>query len=474
MQNSKLVKNLKLLDKASLNEFGKFIDSPYFLERSQLPVLFGRLLSYSPNYAIDKKTLFTEAFPGKKFSDQLMRKYTSELNKMFEKYLAISGFQNDEYAFALGVAGGMSRFNDYAEVEKRTSSIVKKLRNEKVTDEEHYFYLYKFETLHDIAADAVPASSPPERGEQTIDTFTGYSAIMILKYYAKLLNNRKYIRMKASNKLLDDMVRVFHENGKIDSPLARVYYYIIRSIQESDNTEFYFKLKTLIYKSEDQIKQDDLRGFYIFLHNYCYEKADYGNKEFIKERYEIMQQFLNKGYCFDNRIMKPEFFSSMILNALSLHKIKQAEEFYHKYADSLPMDNRISLLNFALANIYLQKKQFDKAIELLGKIKYNDLFDNIRTRTLYMMIYFESRMFELLIYQADSFRHYLKNSKQVTPYVSSRSLNFISQILQLTRCSKGDSSEIRVKGFENKPVMNRSWLIEKIRELEEAQQNAKK
>lgn len=37
---------------------------------------------------------------------------------MFEKYLAISGFQNDEYALALGVAGGMSRFNDYAEVEK--------------------------------------------------------------------------------------------------------------------------------------------------------------------------------------------------------------------------------------------------------------------------------------------------------------------------------------------------------------------
>jgi len=83
-------------------------------------------------------------------------------------------------------------------------------------------------------------------------------------------------------------------------------------------------------------------------------------------------------------------------------------------------------------------------------------------------------MFELLIYQADSFRHYLKNSKQVTPYVSSRSLNFISQILQLTRCIKGDTNEIRVKGFENKPVMNRSWLIEKIRELEEAQQNAKK
>ena len=65
MHTSKLVKNLKLLNKAELNDFGKFINSPYFIERSQLPVLFSKLQSYSPNYLVSKKVLFTEAFPGK-------------------------------------------------------------------------------------------------------------------------------------------------------------------------------------------------------------------------------------------------------------------------------------------------------------------------------------------------------------------------------------------------------------------------
>jgi hypothetical protein len=468
MQTSKLVKNLKFLNKAALSDFGKFINSPYFVERSQLPVLYSRLIKYSPHYSVSKEALFQEAFPWKAYSDQLMRKYISELNKMFEKYLAISAFQKDEYAFTLGIAREKSRLNSHEEVEKITALTIQKLRNEMMTDEDHYFYLYKFETLNDISGGSVPPFSRGESGEQTISTFTDYSAIMILKYYSKLLNNRKYIRMKASVKILDDMIRVFYENGKIESPLATIYYYIIQSLLESGNAEFYFKLKSLIYKNEQRINKDELRGFYIFLHNYCYEKADYGNREFIKERFEIMQQFLQKGYCFENQIMKSEFFSSMILNALSLNKIKPAEEFYNNYSETLPKENRTSLLNFTMANILMHKKQFGKAVELLGKIKYNDIFDNIRTRTLYMMIYFESRMFEPLIYQADAFRHFLKNSNQVTPYVRSRSLHFISQILQIVKFIKGDSGELRIKGFETKAVMNRPWLLEKIKELEQS------
>ena len=467
MQKTKLIRNLKLLNKTALDDFGKFINSPYFIERSQLPVLFSKLQSYSPGYMVSKENLFIEAFPGRKYSDPLMRKYISELNKKFEKYLAISAFQKDEYEFSLSLAKEEYRLNNYEEVEKITASAIRKLHNETISDEDHFFYLYKFESLLDVSAGSVPSFSRGESGEQAISTFTDYSAIMILKYYSKLLNNRKYIRMKASVKILDDMIRVFYENGKIEGPLATIYYYIIQSLLESNNTEFYFKLKSLIYRSEQRINKDELRGFYIFLHNYCYEKADYGNREFIKERFEIMQQFLSKGYCFDKQVMKPEFFSSMILNALSLKKIKQAEEFYNNYTETLPKENRISLLNFAMSNILMHKKQFGKAIELLGRIKYNDIFDNIRTRTLYIMIYFESRMFEPLKYQADTFRHFLKNSKHVTPYVNSRSLNFINQILLIVKYIKGDTRQLRIKGFETKAVMNRTWLLEKIEELEQ-------
>lgn len=467
MQKTKLIRNLKLLNKTALDDFGKFINSPYFIERSQLPVLFSRLQRYSPGYMVSKENLFIEAFPGRKYSDPLMRKYISELNKKFEKYLAISAFQKDEYEFSLSLAKEEYKLNNYEEVEKITASAIRKLHNETISDEDHFFYLYKFESLLDVSAGSVPSFSRGESGEQAISTFTDYSAIMILKYYSKLLNNRKYIRMKASVKILDDMIRVFYENGKIEGPLATIYYYIIQSLLESNNTEFYFKLKSLIYRSEQRINKDELRGFYIFLHNYCYEKADYGNREFIKERFEIMQQFLSKGYCFDKQVMKPEFFSSMILNALSLKKIKPAEEFYNNYSETLPKENRISLLNFAMSNILMHKKQFGKAIELLGRIKYNDIFDNIRTRTLYIMIYFESRMFEPLKYQADTFRHFLKNSKHVTPYVNSRSLNFINQMLLIVKYIKGDTRQLRIKGFETKAVMNRTWLLEKIEELEQ-------
>ena len=467
MQNTKLAGNLMLLDSKGLSNFGKFINSPYFIERKQIPLLFKHLKNYAPSYSVSKEKLYSEVFPGKKYNDQLMRKYISETNRIFERFAAIRSFERDKYAYELCRAGEKSRLNLYEEVKKTSAALIRNLKDQQVPGEEQYYYLYKFGVLHDEAASFSMNSSGRMFAEQTISGFIDYSAIMTLKYYSRLLNNRKYVNIDSTDKkLLDELVNIYYMNGKVNNPLVKIYYNIIRSIIDKENTGYYYSLKSLLYKNEHYIHGSDLRGFYIYLHNYCYEKADHGNMEFVKERNEIMLKFLNNGYCFEKGIMKPEFFSSMILNTLTLHKLKYAEEFYHKYSSSLPEENRISLLNFTMANITMRKKQYSKALGLLGKIKYNDVFDNIRTRTLYIMIYFESAMYEPLKYQTDSFRHFLKNSKNITSYINTRCLNFLKEIRKMVQYKEKGLQTGYSNDLEGKIVMNRSWLMEKIKEID--------
>lgn len=471
MQNTKLVYGLKQLNPREVVKFEKFINSPFFAERSQLPLIFGHLKKYAGEYNISRSELFAEAFEGKPFNDQLMRKYISELNRMLDKFLTVSSFLDDHWAFTARLAEVKIRSNRIDELKKLTSAALSELENSPVLNEDHFNNICIFEGYQDLVEDAASGVPTGSFGLKAINSFADYSAVRVLKFYSKHLNNRKYIRGETGFKLLDDLVKLFHESGRINNPLARIYYNILQLQLDANEIDHYFSLKDLLFKNENILDKDELRGFFIFMHNYCYEKADTGNLDFVKERYDIMKQFLVKGYCFVNGVMKGEFFSSMILSALMLGKIGQAEDFYIKYKETVPSSNRLSLLNFTMANILLHKKEYNKAIDLLGKIEYNDHFDNIRTRTLYIMIYFELNMFDVLKYQADTFRRYLNNNSSITPYIRNRGNNFLRQTLQIVKYRKKLVKEILIPGFESKAVMNRPWLLKKIEEAKKISNN---
>jgi hypothetical protein len=115
MINAKFIKNLALLDIKQLDEFEKFLVSPYFLRRKNLPALFTILKKNYPNYKVSKQVVYAEAFPGKKYNDVLMRKYLSELNNMLNDYLAVSGFQKDKMTYGSKLIDRLIDLKNYDE-----------------------------------------------------------------------------------------------------------------------------------------------------------------------------------------------------------------------------------------------------------------------------------------------------------------------------------------------------------------------
>jgi len=464
MRTTRFITNLRKLDARGLNRFSKFINSPYFLERKHLPVIYNGLKKFLPACDISRRDLFKVSFPGRVYKDQLMRKYISELNRMLDRYNAVSSFEGDVWMYSGKLASLMKRSGRYDELAKLSESALIKLGTTKAKDEEFYRNKYIFESYHDLAMNYSMKQRAGLKGESAISGFMDYTAIMILKFCSKYLNNSKIFRPNPDIEALVKIVNNYYEAGKINNPASLAYYYSIRLQLNHEEKEYYFLLKKLLVKNEKSLSAEDMMGMYVFLHNYCYERVDRGEMLFVKERYEVMLQFLLKGYCFSNDLMKPEFFSSMILIALTFHKVKQASEFFEMYKERLPSKNRESLLNFCMSNILLYKKKYEEALSLLGKIKFNDYFDNIRTRTLYIMIFFENGNHRTLGYQADSFRHFLNNHKKISLFVKERTLNFLKQVLQLVKYKEGKAKNFCIKGFEKSSVMNRPWLLQKIEE----------
>src|SRR5260221_3404877 len=98
MESTKVVRLLKTLSKAEMDELEKFIASPYFSRRRDCMPLFKSLRSFYPEFGekASGKAVYEKAYPGKKYGDarsiSMLSTLTSELYNLgieFPRYLEL-------------------------------------------------------------------------------------------------------------------------------------------------------------------------------------------------------------------------------------------------------------------------------------------------------------------------------------------------------------------------------------------------
>ena len=469
MLSTKLIKNLKLLNKQSLNQFEKFVDSPYFLKRKQVSALFKEIKSNAPIYEVDKREVFSKAFPGKPYNDMLMRKYISELHRMLEEYRAISSFRKDFLRYTDRLTEDYILLKNYDEAEKLSSFAINRLESKKLRNENYYYNKFIFEKHLKTISNKRTNLNPDSDWKPAMDSFVNYSAIMLLKFYTILLNDIIFRRAKSdiSFELLDELVKVFEHNVIAGNPVAAIQYNIVLSYLEPENVKHYYAIKNLLFEYEGLMEEDEVDAIYTHLHNYSYIKVDNGNMNFLNERFEISSKVLSRGYSVKDGII-PDMFISITINALMLDKFEWTEEFIKKYKNFLLTDNKQAVINFTYAIFFMFTKDFDKALGYLSRVKFSAYYDKLKIKWLNLMIYYEGGMYESAFSLADSFRHFILKYKSITPYVKERTGNFIKQVLQLIKYRLNEADKAEIKEFQTKAVMHRPWLVQKIEEAKAA------
>ena len=148
MLTGKFINNLKLLDNQQLNNLERFINSPFFLKRKNLPALFTAIRKYYPEFYVSKSTVFSEAFPGKEYNDVLMRKYISELGNMLNDFLAVDSFRNDRRAYSGKLIDKLIELKNYDEAEKTAAETIAELEKSSLRNEKYYYNKYTSRESH--------------------------------------------------------------------------------------------------------------------------------------------------------------------------------------------------------------------------------------------------------------------------------------------------------------------------------------
>ncbi|MEO8209396.1 MAG: hypothetical protein ABI840_02460, partial [bacterium] len=96
MKNLKFTELLRALDKSEFREFGKFIISPYHNNRSEVVRFFDALKNFYPKFNsiyFTEAEIFKKVYPGKKYSDVMMRKLFSLTTNLLMDFFAVTSFK---------------------------------------------------------------------------------------------------------------------------------------------------------------------------------------------------------------------------------------------------------------------------------------------------------------------------------------------------------------------------------------------
>ena len=467
MENSKFIKNLKHLDIKQLEEFEKFLNSPYFLKRKTLPVLFSKMKQCYPEFNKSKREIYSLAYPGKPYNDVLLRKYISEMNNMLLEYLAVSSFKEDKMTYRSKLIDRLIETKNYYEAEKAAGEALAELEKNPHRNEKYYYNKYIFESYSKTISNLQTNLNPDTDWKDAMDGFVNYSALTVLQFYYIILNDTR-VRKEKSNidlDILNRLVKVYEEKGITNNPMAYILNNLVRSYLEPQNESYYRNIKEALRSYKSLLDVNELSAIYTYLHNYCFVKVDSGDLEYLNERFEIVNDVLANGFHLKDGYMVPDMFISMVTNALMLKKFKWAEDFIRQYKEHLPPEDKKSNGYFAQSLYYMFRNNFDKALECLSRVKYRKYYDKFKIKALNLMIFYEAGYFEEAFSQADSFRHYISGYKTVTPYIKERTNNFIRQILQMIKFRLKQAKTPEINGFYNSTIMYRPWLVQKLNEL---------
>lgn len=475
MQNSKLYSILENFSKYEQNRCRKYLQSSYFNVNQTLVDLYDLLIKDINNKSgnrddLNKEKLWKKLSLQPPYDDIRFRKYFSDLLKLIEDYLALVVYQDNTLLQSTLLIEAVGE----KKLEKLYNTVMKDARRiseqTKLKDadfylaqyqiEKNYYNLTKYETKR-------TSKSNVEDIAKNIDLFYFSEKLRIV---CEVLSRQNLASYDYKISLIDEIVNYVHSSEFEPVPPVLVYYQIYLLYTEPENEEHYHKLMTLLDEYSaffpEEVVKDEL---YMSAQNYCIKKINQGNQKFLKELFFLYQTLLKKEIIIANGEISPWYFRNIVVVALRLGEYAWTEDFIIKYQDFLEEDFRRNTVTYNLAQLYFYQKKYEKVIEQLQNVEYDDITYSLNSKTMLMATFYELDDIDPLFSLMESFRTYLNRQKSLPPSKARDYLNLIRFTKRLVRLIPKDHdaiNKLKEDVLKEKGAVNANWLLEKIAELE--------
>lgn len=483
MQKSSLIELIKTFTKPEMKDFGEFVNSPFFNKNKSVNRLYTYLKKYHaefPAEKIEKEIVYLKVFNNAKYNDAVMRSTMFRLQKLGEDFIAYRHFKTngvDEKKALLKELRNRSVDKLFL---KKYNEADREVENSGGISSDYFWN--KLE-LNSVFYDYHSARA---RSGKTLEEIVTRSSEILLCYFLNeskpligIVQNNIYNNNAVAYSPLAEYfksikpVKFLEEVNKSNSnypDIIKLNYYLINCSIDINDDNSYEQAKNLLYKNIKIFSKAELYNIFSGLKGFVWQKSLLSRDKYQGEYFELMRHMIEAGaYNVFGEVMSFTVFDNMLTTALALKKIEYAEKFVKKYGNYLIPSSRDNMLLYANARLAFEKGDYDTALECCSKVNIEYFMMKIRIRVITLKIYYERKQYEAALNAIDTFRHFLKNSKNLTSARVSNYDNFnkiLNQIIKYrTNPSYEKLEEIKDKIKYTPNVSSKEWLREKIEEL---------
>jgi hypothetical protein len=473
MQTTKIFQILQYFSKYEQNRLRKFLNSPYFNADENLSLLYEELINFINSGSekdLKKETVWSK-LKKEKYDDLRFRKYCSDLLKLCEQFLAQEVYQENPLYQATYLIEAISR----KKIEKLYNSAMASARNLSEKQEyrpaSFYYYQYEIEKLYyDLTESELRRAS--KSNVEAIANYLDYFYIAEkLKYYCSVLGQQYFISHEYGLLFIDEILEHLKKKQYLDIPPIAIYYQIyLTQTSEDEKDENYYALKELLKKHANLFpKREALSMFYSAI-NYSIRKLNRqkGNPYYLNELFDVYKSLIETEIIFVEGELSPWDFKNIVSTGINVKKFTWTEQFIDKYAQRIPSTYQKNAVTFNKAQLYFYQKKFEKVIELLREVEYDDITYDINSRSFLVMTYFEMDEIEPLFSLIESFRVYLNRHKNIPAERRRYTIQFLKFVKQIANTNPRDKkrlSKLKAEIEMSQHVSGKTWLLEKISEI---------
>jgi hypothetical protein len=464
-----------------MKDFQKFVDSPFFNNKKSVSSFFVLLRKFYPEFDskhLTREKIYYKLYPGKPFKDVIMRNIISLTLSLAEDYVRLKEFRNDKnYNALLGMRSLSNRNQEYL-FEKARKEVEKIIDSTSYRDEIYYYskMMYEYEVRRFSTRMKSVVLIENDNLKNLTDNGIYFITTGLLTLYAVILNENKHVmEINYDFGFMNKIIEYYESNPEFfeNVPYATLYYNSIKLFLTEDE-KYFQKVHEITLKNYDALKEIDRRNAYVVQVNYCSERIKKGDIHYMRIKFDLYREIIEKGAHYEGlKFISHVFYNRVAYTAINIGETHWAMDFIEKYRSELNDEYKESSYYLSLTEYFTKKEEYEKALENLSKVQRTDYLYKQEVYTLSLRIYYSADMVESFYAEIENYRNFLKTNKMVSKKKRELGMSFISLIKGLFNLkqkknfgNKYDIFALRKKIMENKFVIDKFWLLQKLAELE--------
>lgn len=470
MEKSHLVHILRVLDKKEVKELRKWVASPAHNLRQDVVGLLDYLVAgqhLSSEKHLEKERAFQAIYPGKPYNDAEMRQAMHFLLKAIENFLVYNELLKDEVRTQTMLAK-VYRKRQLPKLFQKTIEAGREIQEKQPYRNHQYFeneYFLQFEQFNYLST---LGRTVPLNLQEVSDSNDVSFIINKLQVGCIMLSHQKVFNINYNLGLLEQVLQFVEQDvAMLANPAIAIYYYTYKANTDSNSEVHFANLKEQIQLHGDLFPLLEIRSIYLFAINYCIGKMNRGEIGYVREAFNLYQQGLSKDIFLENGLMSRFTFSNVVPIGLQLKEYDWVKSFIEQYQHFLDEKYRDSLVQFNLAHLYFETKDYKKAMSLIARFDYDDMLIMLVAKTMLLKMYYELDEFNALDSLLGSMKTYLQR-KKVMGYHKDNYKNIIQytkKMLKLAHYDKEHIQKLKQEIEAANPLTERKWLLAQLEKM---------